>query len=322
MHLLGDPNSGVDIAFVQGGTGGGAQSDNLVSLASLYFEPLWVVSRAAPGPTDLRGLRGRRLAVGPEGSGTRAVALALLAANGVNETTAHLLLVTGLDAVQALRRGAVDTVLLVAAPGSPTVKEMFDTPGIALLSFQRADAYTKRFPFLTKLVLPAGGLSLEANRPPRDSVLLAPAAIATSSRSITFWLGGRHRMSVPSCFRSSIASRTRCARSRCPSATPMPTTICDCTSTSCVAACRSGGAPRRRERRAHSPSARASAVTRNGTPVTSRRSLRPQSRSASGVIRLPPQSRRVSDRGARARRSTIWTSWRCAALPGSRNSVT
>jgi hypothetical protein len=53
---------------------------------------------------------------------------------------------------------------------------MLRTPGIELLGFPRADAYTKHFPFLTKLVLPAGGLSLQENLPPRDSFLLAPAA--------------------------------------------------------------------------------------------------------------------------------------------------
>ncbi len=176
IRLLEDPASGVDLAFVQGGTGGGATSEELVSLGSLYFEPLWVFSRTAPGPRDLGGLRGRRLAVGPEGSGTRAVALTLLAANGITAGRAQFLPLTGMDAVQALRRRAVDTVFLVAAPESPSVKEMLRTPGIGLLGFPRADAYTKRFPFLSKLVLPAGGLSLEANLPPRETILLAPAA--------------------------------------------------------------------------------------------------------------------------------------------------
>jgi TRAP transporter TAXI family solute receptor len=183
IRLLEDGKSGVDLGFVQGGTGGGANTEALGSLASLYFEPLWVFSREHPGPNDLRGLRGRRLAVGPEGSGTRAVALTLLAANGITDATARLLPLTGLDAVQALRRGAVDTVFLVAAPGSPTVMEMLRTPGIALLGFPRADAYAKRFAFLTKLVLPAGGLSLEANLPPRETVLLAPAATLVARTS-------------------------------------------------------------------------------------------------------------------------------------------
>jgi TRAP transporter TAXI family solute receptor len=163
IRLLEDRGSGIDLAFVQGGTASAAKTESLVSLASVYFEPLWVFSRTSPGPTDLRALHGRRLAVGPDGSGTRAVALMLLAANGITDTTARLSPLTGTDAVQALRRGAVDTVFLVAGPGSPAVKEMLRTPGIELLGFPRADAYTKHFPFLTKLALPAGGLSLEEN---------------------------------------------------------------------------------------------------------------------------------------------------------------
>jgi len=176
IRLLEDPRSGVDIAFVQGGTGAAAKTDTLVSLASVYFEPLWVFSRTAPGPSDLRGMRGRRLAVGPEASGTRAVSQMLLAANGVTEATARFSPLSGLDAVRALRRGEVDTVFLIASADSATVKEMLRSPRVALLTFPRADAYAKRFPFLTKLVLPAGGLSLEANLPSRQTVLLAPAA--------------------------------------------------------------------------------------------------------------------------------------------------
>jgi hypothetical protein len=54
--------------------------------------------------------------------------------------------------------------------------EMLKIPGIALLGFPRADAYTKHFPFLTRLVLPAGSLSLQENLPPAESLMLAPAA--------------------------------------------------------------------------------------------------------------------------------------------------
>jgi TRAP transporter TAXI family solute receptor len=182
IRLLEDPGSGVDIAFVQGGTGGAAKTDALVSLASVYFEPLWVFSRSAPGPGDLRGMRGRRLAVGPEASGTRMVAQTLLAANGVTEATARFSPQSGLDAVRALRRGEVDTVFLIASAESASVKEMLRSPGVALLSFPRADAYTKRFPFLTKLVLPAGGLSLEANLPARTPGGASSRRLASSPR--------------------------------------------------------------------------------------------------------------------------------------------
>jgi uncharacterized protein len=177
IRLLEDSRNGVDIAFVQGGTASAATKvDNLVSLASLYFEPLWVFSRTTPGPTDLRELKGRRLAVGPEGSGTRAVVVQLLAANGITDANTQLQPITGTPAVEALRNNLVDTVFLIASPSSPSVKEMLHLRGIELLGFPRADAYAKHFAFLNKLVLPAGALSLQENLPPKESLLLAPAA--------------------------------------------------------------------------------------------------------------------------------------------------
>jgi TRAP transporter TAXI family solute receptor len=176
IRLLENRASGVDVAFVQGGTGAAAKGTDLVSLASLYFEPLWIFSRKLPGPSDLRDTRNLRIAIGPEGSGTRAVALTLLAANGITEANAKLLPLTGLDAVTAMQRGEADVILLVAGAESATVKALIATPGLPLLSIARADAYTKRFPFLSKVVLPVGGLSLENNTPPHETLLLAPAA--------------------------------------------------------------------------------------------------------------------------------------------------
>ncbi len=176
VRLLADPGSGVDAAFVQGGVREVASSDALVSLGSLYYEPLWIFSRSAAAGHDIGSLRGKRLAVGPEGSGTRAIALLLLKANGVTATSASLLPLTGLDAVRAMQRRTVDAALLVAGPESESVREMMRTPGITPMSFPRADAYTRLYPFLSKLVLPEGALDLQADIPSREMVLLAPAA--------------------------------------------------------------------------------------------------------------------------------------------------
>lgn len=176
VRLLADPASGVDAAFVQGGIRGAGDGAGLASLASLYFEPLWVFSRSPGIGPDLAALRGRRLAVGPDGSGTRVLSLLLLEANGVTPAIARLSPLAGLDAVRALGRGEVDAAFIVAGAGSETVRAASRVPGARLLSFPRADAYTGRFPFLSKVVLPRGALDLEADVPPRDTVLLAPAA--------------------------------------------------------------------------------------------------------------------------------------------------
>ena len=176
IRLLEDPASGVDVAFVQGGTGGAATTATLVSLGSLYFEPLWVFSHQASPPADLRGLRGRRLAVGPEGSGTRAVAERLLGATGVTPGAATRLPLAGTDAVRALREREVDVVFMIASPEAAAFKAMLRAPGVRLMSFPRAEAYARAFPFLTRLTVAAGTLSLEADLPRRDTVVVAPAA--------------------------------------------------------------------------------------------------------------------------------------------------
>lgn len=176
VRLLADPASGVDVAFVQGGVRGAVPTADLLALGSLYFEPLWIFSRTSARTDDMLGLRGKRLAVGPEGSGTRALVDLLLTANGIRPDSLTLLPLTGLDAVRALRRGEVDVAVLVASPESSALREAASAPEVSLMGFPRAEAYSRLYPFLSRLVLPEGALSLERDVPPRDVVLLAAAA--------------------------------------------------------------------------------------------------------------------------------------------------
>lgn len=173
VRLLADPASEVEVAFVQGGVlDAAAPPPGLLTLGTLYIEPLWVFARAATRGQDLGGLAGKRLAVGPEGSGTRALAERLLLANAVRVASADLSPLTGLDAVRALERGTIDVMFLVSSPEAATVRAAVRARGITLVSLARADAYTRLFPFLRKVVLPEGALDLGANVPARDTVLL------------------------------------------------------------------------------------------------------------------------------------------------------
>jgi len=175
LALVMDPVSGVDVAFVQSGTGFSANAPSLVSLGSLYFEPLWVFYRGKP-ITDLDGLRGRRIAVGVEESGTRALALQTLAMNGTVMPPTKLIPLGGKEAVEQLVTGKLDAMMVVAPPDSGQIERLVSTPGIHLLSFDRADAYTRLFPFLTKVTLPQGVLSLATNTPAHEVVLVSPTA--------------------------------------------------------------------------------------------------------------------------------------------------
>jgi TRAP transporter TAXI family solute receptor len=164
-----------DVAFVQGGTGATVNAPGLRSLASLYYEPVWIVVRKRSGIAQLADLRGKRIGIDQEGSGAREIALLLLADNGINQNAASLLPVGGEAAANDLRTGKLDAAFFVISPRAPVIHEALAIPGVRLLSIKRAPAYVVQHHFLSVLTLPEGAMDLKANLPVRPTALLAPA---------------------------------------------------------------------------------------------------------------------------------------------------
>jgi TRAP-type uncharacterized transport system substrate-binding protein len=177
LRLLRDPKSGVDVAFVQGGIASTFEAEEVEMLASLYYEPLWVFYRDPGTFSQMNQLREKRIAVGGMGSGTRAFVEPLLAFNAVLRSNSTLVPLGGTEAMRALRAGDVDAVLLAGGVETPIVLEALRDPAIKLMSFSRADAYTRRFPYINKLTLPAGTIDLAQNIPPEDVTLIATKAM-------------------------------------------------------------------------------------------------------------------------------------------------
>ncbi|HTH93807.1 MAG TPA: TAXI family TRAP transporter solute-binding subunit [Rhodocyclaceae bacterium] len=168
-----------DAAFIQSGSPVSGKDEGIVSLGSLYYEPLWVFYRAEKGHpllTRLTDLRGKRIAIGPDGSGTRHVALELLHANGVNEANSRLLPQSGVELAARLRDGRLDAALIVGSPTSAAVWQLFYTDGVRLMDMSEAEAYTRHFPYLAHLVLPTGSVDMVKHYPDRDIDLVAVTA--------------------------------------------------------------------------------------------------------------------------------------------------
>jgi hypothetical protein len=146
------------------------------SLGSLFFEPAFLFARRGDGSDKLRDLSGRRIAIGAEGSGTRLLALKLLAANGFDPAALNLLALGGADARDALLRGEIDAAFFVLAYPLPSLEPLFRAPEVTVVSFERIEAYRMFFPHLSSVTLPAGSIDLAAGLPPEDVALLAPAA--------------------------------------------------------------------------------------------------------------------------------------------------
>jgi TRAP-type uncharacterized transport system substrate-binding protein len=169
-------NSSVDIALVQSGTSGGGDTGDLISLGSMFYEPLTIFYRSPAALERLSQLRGQRIAIGETGSGTRTLALALLKANEIEpQGPTQLLDLEGERARAALLGRQVDAIFLTGDSAPPeTIRELLHTPGVRLFDFSQADAYVRRFRYLSKLEVPPGAFDLGENLPPTAINLLAP----------------------------------------------------------------------------------------------------------------------------------------------------
>ena len=171
-----DPASGVQLALLQGGTSNSEESKGLVSLGRIYLEPMWVFYRGDVVLDRLAALKGRRVVVGMEGSGTRALALQLLAPNGVTAENTQFLPLSGAEAVDALIKGTTDAGFFTSAATAPQIQTLLRHPELKVMSLAQAEAYTRLYPFLTRIVLPKGAIDLVNNIPANDVEMVAPMA--------------------------------------------------------------------------------------------------------------------------------------------------
>lgn len=179
-----NPDSGVEVGFAQGGSSSAGSSTRIFSLGSIYYEPAWIFLQQKLEIQNIGELRGRRVAVGPDGSGTRVLALQLLALNGVPLPPTELLYLGAKDAAEGLRKGDVDAAFIISSPEAKVVQELLSAPGISLLSLDNAPAYLLRFPFLTKLTLPRSTVDFILDIPPQDVSLVAPTTNIVSTEDL------------------------------------------------------------------------------------------------------------------------------------------
>ena len=175
LRRLRDPAFKVDVGFVQGGLVVDGDAGDLVSLGSLFYVPLVVFYRGEQPVERLSEFKGKRLAIGREGSGTHFLNVLLLRANGVDKTTSTLLDLSGADAAQALLERKIDAALLMGDAATPEImRKLVHTRGIKMMDFKQADAYSRRFRYLSKLELPMGSIDFAKNMPEQTMALIAP----------------------------------------------------------------------------------------------------------------------------------------------------
>ena len=176
LRRLADEEFEVDVGFVLVGVSTGKEVEGLVSLGSMFHQPILVYYRDGVKLTRLSELRGKRVAIGIEGSGARFFALALLKANGIEPGGPTVLLdLAGAAAAEALLQRKIDAAFFMGDSAVPALmRKLFQAPGIRLFDFEQAEGYVRRFRYLNKLELPMGSVDLGKNLPPRTMNLVGP----------------------------------------------------------------------------------------------------------------------------------------------------
>jgi TRAP transporter TAXI family solute receptor len=184
LLLLADAASGVDIAFLQGGQAQEPEAKNLVMLASLHYQPLWMFMRQGEEVDTLAALAGKRISTGMPGSGTHALAAPLLASSGVTSSNSTLVDLPTDRAQAALNARQIDAAMLVGGVRTPAVQAALTDQSLRLLSLVHADAYAQRYRYLTRRTLYAGAVELVPPTPGRDVALVATEAMLASRADI------------------------------------------------------------------------------------------------------------------------------------------
>ena len=168
----------VDVAFVQSGSTdeAEAQRQGLVSLGSLFTEPVWLFLREPVSITRINQMKGLKINLGPEGTGIPKLFRQVLALNGVEPTELTIGSLENTPATMELLGGRIDALVFSSGPDALLVQMLLQTPGVKLFNFDQAEAYARRLPFLSHVVLPRGIVDLGRDLPPQDYHLIAPTA--------------------------------------------------------------------------------------------------------------------------------------------------
>jgi len=163
----------IDVGLAQGGILSDAPEVQLESIASVFYELVLVVERVE---WDASHIEGGRIAIGAPGSGGHVLARRLLEDQGVRDGDppgTELVEIGGRLAVEALRAGEIDSGVFVTSLEVSEIPVLFSDPGLRVTDFSLAEAFTRHYRYLRRIVIPAGIIDLRSEIPPTDLQAIA-----------------------------------------------------------------------------------------------------------------------------------------------------
>jgi hypothetical protein len=130
----------------------------------LFIEPATRSAVATQRQTDCRRPGGKRDEVSPANKYS--------AKGGITAETATFLPFAGSACRQGAERWRGDVVWIIGVPEATAVQSFLRNPKVRLMSFPTAEAFTRLFPDLNRLILPQGVVDIDKNIPPVDIQLI------------------------------------------------------------------------------------------------------------------------------------------------------
>jgi TRAP transporter TAXI family solute receptor len=178
-----------DIGFVQSGILTQEDSSLIESLATVYYEPIWIFYKNEGFSIEyVVQLISKKISIGAQNTGTSYLATQILNDNGLNASNTLLLNLSTQESKQKLLEGEIDAMIMVISPDSKVVQELLENPNINVLSIKRAKAYSMKYPYLENLVLHEGTMDLYKNLPYEEVNLLATTANLIVRKDMPFEL--------------------------------------------------------------------------------------------------------------------------------------
>ncbi|MEM6425064.1 MAG: TAXI family TRAP transporter solute-binding subunit [Cyanobacteria bacterium P01_H01_bin.119] len=179
MRRVGDQL--VDLAIVQSDTRAALDAR---AIALLFPEMFHVMAVKDGDVNSIADLRGRRIAVMPEGSGSYALFWPLINHYGLGATDFEAVPLPPDEAMAALRSRQVDALFRVIALGNDNIANALRSDDIKLLPIDQVEALQLTLPFVEATTIPKGAYDGGLPMPAEDLPVVAVNALLVANENL------------------------------------------------------------------------------------------------------------------------------------------
>lgn len=171
----------VDLALVQNDT---PIQPNVRAVAQLYPEMFHLIANKEANIDTLAGLRGKRIALMPAGSGSYNLFWPLSQHYGLTQDDFQFRPMKVNEAHQALQSGQVDALFRIIGLGNSSVGELLATNQFKLVPIDQIGALKLAQPYLEPTVIPKGSYDGSTPIPPQDLPVVAVSALLIANAQV------------------------------------------------------------------------------------------------------------------------------------------